>query len=172
MAQPGSLRCLYTIVAYPLFFLVTPRLWNVSKRHEFVTIADFVQGRYGSRSLALATALTGILATLPYIALQLVGMQVVIGALGFSQSGFAGDVPLIVAFLILAAYTYTSGLRAPALIAFVKDLMILLTVFAVVIAIPIKLGGFGNIFAAAQASFAARVPPAPPASIMLGPAGY
>ena len=35
-----------------------------------------------SRALALAVAVTGIVATMPYIALQLVGMEVVIAALG------------------------------------------------------------------------------------------
>jgi solute:Na+ symporter, SSS family len=162
----------YTIVAYPFFFLTMPRLWNVCKRHAFVTGADFVQGRYGHRGLALAIAVTGILATLPYIALQLVGIQVVIAGMGVGGSGFAADLPLIIAFLILAAYTYTSGLRAPAMIAFVKDVMIYITVIVAVIVIPIKLGGFGHIFGAAQAAFAARPASAPPASTMLGPRGY
>ena len=77
---------------------------------------------------------------MPYIALQLVGMQVVLGALGVE-----GDWPLIIAFVILAAYTYQSGLRAPALIAFVKDPLIYITIFVAVISIPSKLGGFGAI---------------------------
>ena len=93
-------------------------------------------------------ALTGIVATMPYIALQLVGMEVVIGALGFPTSGFAGHLPLIIAFIVLAAFTYTSGLRAPALIAVVKDMLIFITIFAAVIVIPAKLGGYGAIFAA------------------------
>jgi SSS family solute:Na+ symporter len=59
----------YTIVVYPLVFLFLPRLWSVSHRHGYVTPADFVEGRYDSRPLALAVALTGILATMPYIAL-------------------------------------------------------------------------------------------------------
>jgi len=160
----------YTILAYPIMFAVMPRLWNVSKRHSFVTPADFVRGRYGSDSLALAIALTGILATMPYIALQLVGMQVVIGAMGVTGSGFAADLPLVIAFLILAAYTYTSGLRAPAMIAFVKDAMIYIVVVAAVVAIPSKLGGFGHVFAAAQARFASAVPPA--GAVILGPRGY
>ena len=50
---------------------------------------------------------------MPYIALQLVGLQVVIGAMGVTGEGWAGDIPLI-AFVILAAFTYSSGLRAPA----------------------------------------------------------
>jgi len=132
----------YTIIIYPFVFLVFPRLWSVAKKHGYVTASDFVKGRYGSSWLALAIALTGILATMPYIALQLVGMQTVISAMGVG----GGDIPLIIAFIILAVYTYTSGLRAPAMIAVVKDLMIYITIIAVIIVIPAKLGGFGHIF--------------------------
>jgi SSS family solute:Na+ symporter len=138
----------YTIIAYPLVFLVLPRLWHVAHRHNFVTGADFVRGRYDSPLLGLLVAITGILAVMPYIALQLVGMEVVIAALGFPSGGWRGDLPLIVAFVILAAYTYTSGLRAPAIISVVKDLLIYVTVAAAVIVIPAQLGGYGRIFAA------------------------
>jgi len=138
----------YTIIIYPLLFIVFPRLWYVCRKHGYVTAADFVGGRFGNRWLALAITVTGIVATMPYIALQLVGLQVVIGAMGVTGEGFAGDIPLIIAFVILAAFTYSSGLRAPAAIAVVKDLLIYVTAFAAVIVIPIKLGGFGPIFAA------------------------
>jgi solute:Na+ symporter, SSS family len=110
----------YTIMVYPILYVVFPRLWSIAHRHGYVTAADFVRGRFGNRWLALAVAFTGILATMPYIALQLVGIQVVIGAMGIETSGWAGDLPLIIAFVILAAFTYTSGLRAPAMIAVVK----------------------------------------------------
>ena len=142
----------YTIMIYPILFLVFPRLWHVCHKHQYITAADFVRGRFGNRWLALAVTITGIVATLPYIALQLVGLQVVIGGMGVSGPGYAGDLPLVIAFIILAAFTYTSGLRAPASIAIVKDLLIYITAFAVVIVVPIRLGGFGNIFA--------KVPPA------------
>lgn len=138
----------YTVLIYPFAFLVFPRLWAVAKRHGYVTAADFVSARHGSRMLGLAVAVTGIVATMPYIALQLVGIQVVIGALGFQTSGLVGDLPLIIAFAILAAYTYASGLRAPAMIAIVKDALIYLTIIVAMIVIPAQLGGFGAIFAA------------------------
>src|SRR5512142_1271943 len=93
----------YTIIVYPFVFVVMPRLWSVARKHHYITPADFVRGRYGSRTLALAVALTGILATMPYIALQLVGIQVVLAGMGIQ-----GDLPLVVAFVILAAYTYFS----------------------------------------------------------------
>jgi solute:Na+ symporter, SSS family len=136
----------YTILIYPFAFVVFPKLWAVAKRHGYVTAADFVAARHGSRMLALAVAVTGIVATMPYIALQLLGIEVVIGALGFDTTGFAGDLPLIIAFAILAAYTYTSGLRAPAMIAIVKDLLIYITIAVAIIVIPLQLGGFSHIF--------------------------
>src|SRR3954451_8595798 len=144
----------YTIIMYPLVFMVLPRMWTVCRAHGYVTPADFVRGRYRSRPLALVVALTGLLATMPYIALQLVGMQVVLGALGVD-----GDWPLIIAFVILAAYTYQSGLRAPALIAIVKDTLIYLTIIVAIIYIPSKLGGFSHIFDSAGAALAKKDPP-------------
>ncbi|MGO9633289.1 MAG: monocarboxylate uptake permease MctP [Steroidobacteraceae bacterium] len=138
----------YTIVIYPLLFLVFRRLWHVCHKHGYITAGDFVRGRFGNRWLALAVTVTGIVATMPYIALQLVGIQVVLGALGISGSGFAADLPLVIAFVVLAAFTYSSGLRAPASIAIVKDILIYVTAFAVIIVIPLQLGGFAKIFSA------------------------
>ncbi|HTN25829.1 MAG TPA: sodium:solute symporter, partial [Solirubrobacteraceae bacterium] len=135
----------YTIVMYPLVFIVMPRMWSVCRANGYATPADFVRGRYASRELGLLVAFTGLLATMPYIALQLVGMQVVLGALGVS-----GDWPLVIAFVILAAYTFKSGLRAPALIAIVKDTLIYVTILVAVIYIPSKIGGFGAMFDAAE----------------------
>jgi SSS family solute:Na+ symporter len=141
-------------------FLLMSRLWSVSHRHGFVTPADFIGGRYGSRALTLAVAVTGIVATMPYIALQLVGIKAVLTVLGVGSAGnvLLTDLPLILAFVVLAAYTYTSGLRAPALIAVVKDLLIYLAVIVAVIYLPIKFGGWGNIFDSAETKMGAVNP--------------
>ncbi len=144
----------YGAIAYPIVFLIGPRLWSVAHVHGYVTSADFVRGRYGSKSLGLAVAVTGILAMMPYIALQLVGIQAVLTVMGVTGSGLAGDLPLMIAFALLAAYTYTSGLRAPALIAFVKDALIYLVIIVAILYIPTKLGGWGHIFDSAQSSLA------------------
>jgi SSS family solute:Na+ symporter len=152
----------YAILVYPYMMLVLPRLWNVCQRHGYYTFADFVRGRFGCRPLTLAIAVTGILSVMPYIALQLVGMRVVIAALGLT-----GEWPLGAAFLILAAYTYSSGLRAPAIIAVVKDTMLYVMVLAAVIWLPLKLGGYHHIFAVADAALKTHKPAG---SILLKPA--
>ncbi len=155
----------YTILVYPLLFAVFPRLWSVARAKGYVTAADFVRGRFGNGTLALAVAVTGIVATMPYIALQLVGMEVVLAGLGINPNltvpgiGTIHDFPLLVAFAVLALYTYSSGLRAPALIAVVKDSLLYITVIAAIIIIPTELGGFGKIFAAVD-----------PKALILGPA--
>src|SRR5206468_3448682 len=84
----------YTIIVYPFVFVVMPRLWSVARRHHYITGADFVRGRYDSQSLALAVAVTGRLATMPYIALQLIGIQVVTAAIGDTGTGIAVDLQL------------------------------------------------------------------------------
>ena len=147
----------YTILVWPLVFIFLPRLWSVSRKHGYVTPADFVKGRHGSRTLSLAVAITGIVATMPYVALQLVGIQACLDVIGIGGNGsaFAKDLPLFIAFAVLAAYTYTSGLRAPALIAFVKDTLIYLTVIVAIIYIPTKIGGgWTHIFETAQQTLA------------------
>jgi SSS family solute:Na+ symporter len=141
----------YTIIVYPFVFAVMPILWKVAHTNGYVTAADVIHGTYQSRGLEFVVAITGMVATMPYIALQLIGMGAVIKAMGL-----AGDLPIVAAFVILALYTYSSGLRAPALIAFVKDTMIYIVVLVAVVVVPAKLGGYGAVFAAANDAFVAK----------------
>jgi SSS family solute:Na+ symporter len=148
------------IVLYALGFLFLPKLVSLAHKKGYVTLTDFVNDRFGSKALSLAITLTGLLAILPYLALQLVGLEVIFGSLGIggaaASNWFMRDLPLLVAFGVLAAYTYSSGLRAPALIAFVKDGLTYIVVIAAVIYIPMKLGGFGAIFSSASDALAAK----------------
>jgi SSS family solute:Na+ symporter len=173
----GFFSLSYTIMVYPIVFVFLPRLWSVARVHGYITPADFIRGRYGSRGLALAVAFTGILAVMPYIALQLVGIQsvlTVMGVGGSSTSGFVHDLPLIIAFLILAGYTFVSGLRAPALIAFIKDTLIYVMIIVAIIYIPIRVGGWAHIFSVADTHLKETNPKTgkPNGSLILQPAGY
>jgi solute:Na+ symporter, SSS family len=140
----------YTIAVFPLVMFPAARMWSVCHEHGYATAADFIRSRYGSAFLALLVAVTGIVATIPYIALQLTGIRAILEVMGIG-----GDWPLWIAFVALAAYTWTSGLRAPALIAFVKDILIYIMVLVAVIYIPYKLGGYNVIFDRAQSALAA-----------------
>jgi solute:Na+ symporter, SSS family len=166
----------YTVMVFPFAFVFAPRLWSVARARGYVTPAEFVRGRHGSQGLGLAVTVTGILATMPYIALQLVGIESVLTVMGVGTSSgnaFVRDLPLIIAFVVLAAYTYLAGLRAAALIAFVKDTLIYVTVIVAIIYIPARLGGWGHIFGAASAHLKTVNPATgkPFGSLIVMPAG-
>jgi SSS family solute:Na+ symporter len=146
----------YTIIVYPFVFLTMPRMWTVCRKHNLMTPADFVRARYGSHWLAAAIALTGIASLIPYIALQLTGMEAVLGQIGFdSKSLFGQALPVVLAFAAVSLFTFFAGLKAPASIAFAKDLMIYIIVIAAVILIPRHFGGYSLIFHQASQHFAA-----------------
>ncbi len=82
---------------------------------------------------------------MPYIALQLVGIQAVLTVMGVgttSGNTFVKDLPLFIAFLVLAIFTFVSGLRAPALIAFIKDTLVYLMIIVAVLYLPTRVGGW------------------------------
>src|SRR5919107_683260 len=69
----------YTVVIYPLVFLVVIRLWSVSHVRGFVTPADFVRSRFDSPTMALLVAITGIVAVI-VIPSKLGGWDAIFGA--------------------------------------------------------------------------------------------
>lgn len=149
----------FTVVSltwvWPVVYLVMPRLWRVCAKHGFTTTAEFVRARYDSPVLSLAVAVTSIVAMLPFIALQLLGMEAVIASLGFAHT----ELPLFIAFTILALFTYRNGLRAAALLAIVKDVVVYVLVVATVVVVPLKLGSIAAVMEAAGQGLAHRTPP-------------
>lgn len=136
----------YTVLVCPLAFVLLPRLHRLAAEHGFVTVADLVRGRWGSPALSTAVALTGLLATMPYVTLQLVGVRAVLDAGGLYPPGVRGDLALTAVFAVLAVSTWRTGLRAPALIAVVKALLVFSAVTALVLTALERLGGPGAVF--------------------------
>jgi len=67
-AVTGYFAVAYTIIVFPIALIFLPRLWSIARVHHYVTPADFIRGRYGSRGLSLALmvyphAVTGVLST-------------------------------------------------------------------------------------------------------------
>jgi solute:Na+ symporter, SSS family len=140
----------FLVIVYPMLFVVLARFWSVSHVHGFVTPAEFVRARFGSRGLGSLVAVLGIVATMPYIALQLVGIEAVFEVMGLPKGW-----PLTVAFLVLAIYTFNSGLRGPALVSIVKDSLVLWAVLAVVLIVAMTPGGWDAVFRVVPEKFAA-----------------
>ncbi len=145
----------YVMLTFAVALVVMPKLWTLAREKGYITASDFVKDRFNSKALAIMIAVTGIVAELPYIALQIVGMQSVLTVMlaGYANSQMVQEISLLIAFVILAAFTYTSGLRGATLTAIFKDILVWITVIVVIVVVPISIGGFGNAFKAANSSY-------------------
>lgn len=146
----------YTVAICAIAFVLLPRLASVARAHGYVTVADFVRGRYGSPLLGLAVSLTGIFATMPYIALQLIGIRAVLTVLGLYPHGFLGDAALTAVFAVLAVSTYLHGMRAPTLVAVVKAVLVVASVIVIAALLLAELGSPASVFSRAGQAFALR----------------
>ena len=155
-ASSGSLAMFaitYGIMIYPIVYATMPKLYAVSKKRHYITSSDYVRDRFDSKLLAMLIGITGVVAEMPYIALQEVSIGYIFRAMAVPVS-----VALIAAFAVVAIFTFVSGLRGPSLTAILKDAIIWVAVLAVIIYIPYKLGGFGPIFSGAKSIFGADTP--------------
>ncbi|GAA5129736.1 sodium:solute symporter family protein [Pseudonocardia adelaidensis] len=146
----GFFPLAYTVILCPILFVLLPRLWTAARQTGAVTVADYVRARYDSPALMLVVALTGVLATMPYIALQLLGVRAVLAAGGLYPEGLVGDLALTAVFAVLAGATFRSGLRAPAVISLVKGVLVFGAAFGVVGVAVGRLGGFAAVFDGAE----------------------
>ena len=140
----------FLVIVYPMLFVVLARFWSVCHVHGFVTPGEFVRARFGSRGLGTLIAVLGIVATMPYIALQLIGMEAVFEVMDLPKGW-----PLTLAFLVLALYTFNAGLRGPALVSIVKDTLVLWAVFAVLMIVAMTPGSWESVFRIAENKFTA-----------------
>ncbi len=153
----------FAIICAPIAFLWSTRIWSVSHARGYVTNAEFARDRYGSRTLGLLVAITGIVATIPYISVQLVSLKAL-----FETLGVRGDWPLLVAIVLMSITTFRSGLRAPALLSIGKDILLVWVVLSAVLVVAMS-GGWGSTFDLAAARFKAT--PSPVDGLILGANG-
>ena len=139
----------YVALTFGIAILFMPKFWRIAHEKGYVTGADFAKGTFNSSTLAILIAIVGIVAELPYIALQIVGMQAVLNTMlaGISDVSTVSEISLILAFVVLAAFTYTSGLRGATLTAVLKDILIFGGIIAVIVAAVVA-GGFSSGFTA------------------------
>jgi len=142
---------LYNLGQAPLIyvtsFYILPLIWEVGRRHKLQTQADFFQVRFGSTFLAAFVALVGVVSLIPYVQLQLTGLGLIAEVASFGRINRAPA--MIVAFGLVAAFVFVSGVRGVAWVSIVKDLLLLSAALVIGIAVPhIHFGGIGPMFAA------------------------
>lgn len=134
-------------LAYVFSFFILPQVSEVGRKYRLQTQADVFQTRYGNTYLTAFVALIGVISLLPYAQVQLTGLGIIVEVSSFG--GVHRTPAMVVAFGIVAAFVFVSGVRGVAWVSVIKDLLLLFAAIFVGIAVPyIYFGGIGPMFAA------------------------
>ncbi|HEY9085473.1 MAG TPA: sodium:solute symporter family protein [Candidatus Tyrphobacter sp.] len=126
----------YGTCGYVIGYFLLPAIWRVAEERGLLTAPDFFVDRYGSRALGVGVALTQFVMIVPYVTLQLTGLQILLTMAGYGT--FDATAAVGVAFLLMALFVFTAGLRGTAWASVVKDALVLAAVTFAGIAIPMR----------------------------------
>ncbi|HEY3675587.1 MAG TPA: sodium:solute symporter family protein [Candidatus Tumulicola sp.] len=129
----------YGACGYVIGYFLLPALWQVGKDRGLLTAADFFADRYNSRALGIGVGAVQFITVVPYVTLQISGLQVLLHIAGYGR--VAGSAAAGVAFLLIAFFVFTAGLRGTAWASLIKDSFVLAAVAFAGIAIPIRFFG-------------------------------
>ena len=136
----------YQALAYVASFFILPGIWEMGRRHGLQTQPDFFAHRYGSQWLAAFIALIGVLCIIPYLQLQLTGLGIIVEVASYGRVRPAAA--MLTAGTLVAAFVFTSGVRAVAWVSVLKDVLLLAAAVAIGIGVPYAyFGGIGPMFA-------------------------
>ena len=124
----------YGTLAYVISFFLAPPIHRIARERGYLTGPDFFTDRYGSRALGALVALLGFVMLVPYVTLQLTGLQILVQIAGYGSINPLGAVA--VGFFLVAAFTYIAGLRGAAWASVVKDALVLLGVLFAGLVLP------------------------------------
>ena len=135
----------YITLAYVTSFFILPQLWELGRRHRLQTQPDFFNTRYRNRYLTAFVCVVGILAFIPYVQLQLVGVGIIVSVASF---GHIGPAPaMAAAAALVVAFVFANGVRAVAWVSVVKDFLMIVAAVAIGVGIPlVHFGGIGAMF--------------------------
>jgi len=130
--------CYLTVSCITVFFFMPP-IWRTARQNGLLTNADYFAHRYQSRTLSILTALVGVVFLIPYITLQLTGIQILLQIAGYGAINSvlaAGG-----AFALIVGFVSISGLRGAAWASLIKDALVLGGVIFAGIVLPIHFFG-------------------------------
>ncbi|MFI8993431.1 sodium:solute symporter [Streptomyces sp. NPDC053542] len=133
----------YILLAYPLGYYIAPLIWRAGVRYDAMTIPDVFGRHFRSRSLELVTAGALLLALVPWGQYQFIGMQVVLQALGLPISPVQS---VLLAGVIAFLYLAVSGVRSPAFVAILKDVLMVLGIVVAGVVAVLAGGGPAEVF--------------------------
>jgi SSS family solute:Na+ symporter len=118
----------YILLAFPIGYFLYPLLWRAGRRANAITLPDLFRHHFNSRALELTVTLTSLACLLPLGVMQFIGLDTILADLNWPIPNLALS---LAAAAIAFAYIALSGIRAPAYVAILKDILILAAILTI-----------------------------------------
>ncbi|HEX3551102.1 MAG TPA: sodium:solute symporter family protein [Candidatus Elarobacter sp.] len=129
----------YGTIAYIISFFIAPPIHRIARERGYLTGPDFFRDRYDSKLLGAMVALLGFAMLVPYVTLQLTGLQILLQIAGFGTINALAAVAI--GFFVVAIFTFVAGLHGTAWASIAKDILVLLGVIFAGIVLPSRFFG-------------------------------
>jgi len=129
----------YGTVAYIISYFVLPPVWRTAKAHGLLTGPDYFRQVYDSKLLGAWVALIGFVFLVPYVTLQLSGLEILFRIAGYGTLN--STLAVAIAFAIIILFVFFMGLRGTAWAAVIKDVLVLLGVLFAGLVLPVHFFG-------------------------------
>jgi len=129
----------YGTIGFVIGYFLVPQIWRVGNERNLLTAADFFVDRFNSRRLGAFVGSLHFFMIVPYVTLQLTGMQILLTIAGYGA--YDTTVAVAIGFLVIAFFVFTVGLRGTAWASVIKDALILAAVLFAGITLPVVFFG-------------------------------
>ena len=135
MALGTALACLS-------FFIIGNKVWQLGKKHGYITPAELIYNETGSKALRIVYASIMLIFTMPYLALQIIGAGYILESITEGQIPYFLGATLLTIFTIL--YVWIGGMKSVAKTDLKQGLLAIILMFLAVALISYDLGGLGE----------------------------
>jgi solute:Na+ symporter, SSS family len=135
----------YGALAYALSYYLLPAVWRYATPRRLLSQSDFFTTKFDSRALGVLVSLVTVAAMIPYLALQLKGLGIIVSQTSGGSVSSTGAV--WIGAIVLSLYVVASGIHGSAWTAAVKDVLTITVVIFIGLYLPIHyFGSIGGMF--------------------------
>jgi SSS family solute:Na+ symporter len=135
----------YGTLAYILSYWLLPAVWRYATPRKLLSQADFFVAKFDSRTLGVVVSLVAVAAMIPYLALQLKGLGIIVSQT--SGGSVSPTAAVWIGAVVLSTYVVASGIHGSAWTAAIKDVLTLSVVVFIGLYLPIHyFGSVGEMF--------------------------
>jgi solute:Na+ symporter, SSS family len=135
----------YGTLAYILSYWLLPAIWRYATPRKLLSQSDFFVAKYDSRTLGVVVSLVTVAAMIPYLALQLKGLGIIVSQTSYGT--VSSKAAIWLGAFVLSVYVVASGIHGSAWTAAVKDFLTLSVVVFIGLYLPIHyFGSIGGMF--------------------------